>query len=67
MAANIFNLVGSNFVNRRIKVITPFKEFEGVLVRVDDDGNLTLKLDTGLALIQRKFVSSIEISDQKRL
>jgi hypothetical protein len=67
MNANIFNLVGSNYINRNIRVTTPFGEHEGVLIRVDDEGNLTIKEDDGLVLVQRKYVASIKIKDQMRV
>jgi len=67
MNANIFTLVGSNYRNRKIRVVTPYGEHEGILVRVDDEGNLSVKEDDGLVLIQRKYISSIKIIEQTRL
>jgi small nuclear ribonucleoprotein (snRNP)-like protein len=60
MTTSIFNRIRSDFVNRKIVVVTsPNKSYEGILTYCDDEGNLTLSTELGLVLIQRKFISSV--------
>ena len=65
----IFAFVGNELVNKRgVTIITSFKTYEKVIITFcDNEGNLKLKTDSGTVLLQRKYISSIEIDDQELL
>ena len=58
--SSIFNRL-RDFKNRRVKVTTSYKVFNGLLSYIDSDGNITIKQDNSLAFIQRKYIVGIEI------
>jgi len=50
-----------DFIDRKVKITTSYKVYEGLLSYVDSEGNISIRLESGLAFIQRKYVVGIEV------
>jgi hypothetical protein len=51
----------NDFKSRHVKVTTSYKVFNGILLYIDSDGNISIQQDTGIAFIQRKYIVGIEV------
>ena len=58
---SVLNMLKFEHTGKKIKVVMNHKEFEGILVKVDYFGRMTLKTIDGLVILFPKWTESIEV------